>query len=55
MIKLLFVFFMTMFIVTGAYWFFNNNFTLKTAKIMLTILATAFVSVSILTAIALLF
>jgi heme/copper-type cytochrome/quinol oxidase subunit 4 len=55
MIKLLFVFFLTMFVVAGSYWFFKDNFTLKTAKIMLAILATAFVSVSVLTAITLLF
>jgi len=55
MIKLLFVFLMTMFVVTGTYWFFKDNFTLKTAKIMLATLAVAFVSVSILAAITLLF
>lgn len=55
MIKLLFVFFLTMFAVASAYWFFKDNFTLKTAKIMLAVLATAFVSVSILAGITLLF
>jgi len=55
MIKLLFVFFLTMFIVAGIYWFFKDNFTIKTAKIMLATLAFAFVSVSILAAITILF
>jgi len=55
MIKLLFVFFLTMFVVAGVYWFFKENFTLKTAKIILAVLGVAFASLSILTAITLLF
>jgi len=55
MIKLLFVFFLTMFVVSFLFWFFKTSFTLKSAKIILGTLAVAFVSLTILTAITILF